>query len=116
MDLSFLFAWNDDFWSKQIPHTVDFLSRSGDEFSWFRTGMIVQVYNTVTIQCACTQCPAPHSDSHDVVRDTFISLRALRCVTFLSPERYNPAVHNISGCVYTYQGRRWVVKFGRARI
>ena len=24
--VSFLFAWNDDFWSQQIPHTVDFLS------------------------------------------------------------------------------------------
>ena len=24
--MSFLFAWNDDFWSKQVPHTVDFLA------------------------------------------------------------------------------------------
>ena len=64
--------------------------------------MVVQVYNTVTIQCACAQWPAPLSDSRDVVRDTFVSLRALRCVTFLSPERYNQAVHNISGCIYNY--------------
>ena len=61
---------------------------------------VLQVYNTVTIQCVCVQCPAPLSDYHDVVRDTFVSLRALRCVTFLSPERYHPAVLNISGCTY----------------
>ena len=47
-----------------------------------------------------------------VVRDTFISLRVLRCITFLSPKRYNPAVLiylrlylYISGCTYVYISR-----------
>ena len=97
----------------------------------------VRVYNTVAIQCAYVQWPAhnvylynyyyyhtgagptklvpmQNESTKDlqqrVVRDTFISLLALHCVTFLSPKRYNLAVFidlrlylYISGCTYISQ-------------
>ena len=53
--------------------------------------MVVQVYNTV---CVCAvSCSTP-------IPATLYTIHSFRCVTFLLPERYNPAVHNIPGCIY----------------
>ena len=55
-------------------------------------------YNTVCV-CAvsCSTLRFPRRCTRYI---HFVARVALRCVTFLSPERYNPAVHNISGCTY----------------
>ena len=37
---------------------------------------------------------------HSPIPATLYTIHSFRCVTFLLPERYNPAVHNISGCIY----------------
>ena len=76
---------------------------------WRLAGLTDELWRTALVFTKSTSVktggqapPLPNASyaTANVVRDTFVSLRALRCATFLSPERYNPAVHNISAAIF----------------